>query len=146
MRPGPSLSAMPVRGLLALALAGLLAACSSGGTVATATSTSAVPVSTTPTTDPGEDCRRLAEDAVAYLEAVVAELEGVTADELADRSRWPDALLELESRGEELDGRREDLGCDLGAVQQEVVLRAAELPAEGPLARLLLDLLLGRTG
>jgi len=135
-----------VRRILALVVAGLLAACSSGGTVASTTSTPTVPVSTTPTTDPGEDCRRLAEDAVDYLEEVVSGLEGITAAELADRSRWPDVLLGLEARGEELDRRRADLGCDLGAVQQEVVLRAAELPAEGPLARLLLDLLLGRTG
>lgn len=137
---------MPVRCLASLALAGFLAACSSGGTVASSTSTSTPPVSTTPTTDPGEDCRRLAEDAAAYLEEVVDELEGVTADELADRSRWPAALRDLKERGEELDRRTAELGCDLGAVQQEVVLRAAELSAEGPLARLLLDLLLGRAG
>jgi hypothetical protein len=117
-----------------------------GGALPTTTSSSAPPVSTTPTTDPGADCRRLAEDAVAYLEDVVEELDGITADQLTDRSQWPDALLDIEARGEELDRRTTDLGCDLGAVQQEVVLRAAELQAQGPLGRLLLDLLLGRAG
>jgi hypothetical protein len=105
-----------------------------------------VPVSTTPTTDPGADCRQLAEEAVSYLEDVVAALEGVDAAQLADRTRWPAPLAELEQRGEELDGRAAELGCDPGAVQQEVVLRAASLQAEGPLARFLLDLLLGRVG
>jgi len=31
-------------------------------------------------------------------------------------------------------------------MQQEVILRASELQAQGPVARLLLDLLLGRAG
>lgn len=129
-----------------LALVVLAAGCSGGGAVTTSTSTSTIAISTTPTTDPGEDCRRLAEDTVAYLEEVVSALEGVTADQLADRARWPDALRDLEARGEDLDQRTRDLGCDLGAIQQEVILRAAELTADGPLAGLLLDLLLGRTG
>lgn len=129
-----------------LALLGLLAACSGGGVAPTTAPTSTTPPSTTPTTDPGEDCRLLAEDAVAYLEDVVTQLDGVTADQLTDRAQWPDALLDLEARGEELDRRITDLECDLGAVQQEVILRAAELQGQGPLGRLLLDLLLGRAG
>jgi hypothetical protein len=124
----------------------LLAACSGGGTVPTSAATSTTPVSTTPTTDPGADCRRLAEDAVAYLEEVVAELDRVSASQLADRSQWPEALTGLEAQGEELDRRSDELGCDPGAVQQEVLVRAAALEAEGPVARLLLDLLLGRAG
>jgi hypothetical protein len=135
-----------VRRIATLALVGLLAACSGGGVAPTTPSSSTIPVSTTPTTDPGADCRRLAEDAVAYLEDVVAQLDGITADQLADRAQWPDALLDLEARGEELDRRTADLGCDLGTVQQDVILRAAELQGHGPLGRLLLDLLLGRAG
>lgn len=146
MAPAASKCTAALRGLAAVGLAGMLAACSGGGAVTTSTSTSTIAISTTPTTDPGEDCRRLAEDTVAYLEEVVSELEGVTADQLADLSAWPDELHDLEARGEELDQRARDLACDLGAVQQEAILRAAELTAEGPLARLLLDLLLGRTG
>lgn len=83
---------------------------------------------------------------MAYLEEVVAELDGITPAQLADRAQWPDALADLEVQGEELDRRVGDLGCDLGAVQQEVILRAAELQAQGPVAQLLLDLLLGRAG
>lgn len=136
-----------MRRFFTLALVFLAAACSAGGGELPATSSSSTtPVSTTPTTDPGTDCRRLAEDAVAYLEDVVAELDGITASQLADRAQWPDALVDLEARGEELDRRVADLGCDLGAVQQEVILRASELQAQGPVARLLLDLLLGRAG
>jgi hypothetical protein len=135
-----------VKCLAVPALLLFLAACSSGGMAPITAVTSTTPVSTTPTTDPGADCRRLAEDAVAYLEDVVAELENVTSSQLADRTQWPDALTGLETRGEELDRRGDELGCDPGAVQQEVVLRAAALEAQGPVARLLLDLLLGRAG
>jgi hypothetical protein len=136
-----------VRCFAILALVVLAAGCSGGGGVpSSSTASSMPPPSTTPTTDPGADCRRLAEDTASYLEEVVSELEGVTADQLADRARWPDALRSLEARGEDLDQRTRDLGCDLGAIQQEAILRAAELTADGPLARLLLDLLLGRTG
>lgn len=123
-----------------------LAACSGGGTVPTAPPDSTTPVSTTPTTDPGAECRSLAEDAVAYLEDVLHELGEVTAAQLANRAQWPEALAGLEARGEELDRRSDELGCDPGAVQQEVMLRAAALEAKGPVARLLLDLLLGRAG
>ena len=136
-----------MRRFFTLALVFLAAACSAGGGELPATSTSSTaPVVTTPTTDPGADCREVAEDAVAYLADVVDELAGVTPAQLADRAQWPDTLVDLEARGEELDRRVADLGCDLGAVQQEVILRASELQAQGPVARLLLDLLLGRAG
>lgn len=131
--------------LPALLLAGLLAGCSAGGLPTTTTGVP-VSVSTTPTTDPGDDCRRLAEDAARYLEHALAALDGVTADQLADPSTWPEELLALQAQGEELDRRVEDLGCDLGTIQQEVILRAAELQAASPLGQLLLDLLLGRRG
>jgi len=143
--PAPACSA-PARGLVALALVVLAAGCSGGGVPPSSSSSSSTPVSTTPTTDPGSDCRRLAEGAVAYLEEVVAELDGITPAQLAYRAQWPDALADLQVHGEELDRLIVEFGCDLGAVQQEVILRAAELQAQGPVAQLLLDLLLGRTG
>lgn len=146
MAPGSTVRRPPGRLPFAAALVLLVAACSGGGTVPTIPAVSTTPVSTTPTTDPGADCRRLAEDAVAYLDEVVAELEKVTPAQLADRGQWPEALAGLEARGEELDRRGDELGCDPGAVQQEVLVRAAVLDARGPVARLLLDLLLGRSG
>lgn len=136
-----------MRRLFALALVFLAAACSAGrGEMPITSTSSTAPPVTTPTTDPGADCRQVAEDAVSYLEDAVADLDDVSAAQLADRAQWPESLRELEARGEELDRRVSDLGCDLGAVQQEVVLRAAELSAQGPLGRLLLDLLVGRVG
>jgi len=144
--PCPPFRPLPVRLLIGLVLLLGLAACSGGGTIPTAPPDSTTPVSTTPTTDPGAECRNLAEDAVAYLEDVVDGLGEVTAAQLADRGQWPEALVALEARGEELDRRSDELGCDPGAVQQEVVLRAAALEGKGPVARLLLDLLLGRAG
>jgi len=143
----PPVCSAPVRRIVTLALVVLVAGCSGDGAVSpSSSSSSSTPVSTTPTTDPGADCRRVAEDAVAYLEEVVEELDGITPAQLADRAQWPDALTDLEVRGVELDRRTTELGCDLGAVQQEVILRAAELQAQSPVAQLLLDLLLGRTG
>ncbi len=143
----PPVCSAPVRRIVTLALVVLVAGCSGNGAVSpSSSSSSSTPVSTTPTTDPGADCRRVAEDAVAYLEEVVEGLDGMTPAQLADRAQWPDALTDLEVRGEELDRRTTELGCDLGAVQQEVILRAAELQAQSPVAQLLLDLLLGRTG
>ena len=142
----PPVCSAPVRRIVTLALVALAAGCSGGGVPPSSTASSAPPPSTTPTTDPGADCRRVAEDAGAYLEEVVEELDGITPAQLADRAQWPDALTDLEVRGVELDRRTTELGCDLGAVQQEVILRAAELQAQSPVAQLLLDLLLGRTG
>lgn len=143
----PPVCSAPVRRIVTLALVALVAGCSGDGAVPpSSSSSSSAPVSTTPTTDPGADCRRVAEDAAAYLEEVVEELGGITPDQLTDPAQWPDALTGLEVRGEELDRRATELGCDLGALQQEVILRAAELQAQGPVAQLLLDLLLGRTG
>jgi hypothetical protein len=136
-----------VRRIVPLALILLLAACDGGGepTTTTVPSGSSTVVSTTPTTDPGEDCRRLAEDAYNLLAALVEELGGVTAGQLADRALWPPALGELEGQGQELDRRAAELGCDPGTVQQEVLVRASNLEAQG-LGRLLIDLLLGRSG
>lgn len=123
----------------------LLAACDGGGSTTTlpGPTTTSVPIVTTPTTDPGDDCRRLAEDAYDYLAAVIEELQGVSVEQLEDRAQWPDALVELEAEGEELDRRAAEFGCDPGAVQQEVLVRASALQTSG-LGRLLLDLLLGR--
>lgn len=133
--------------LAPLALVLLLAACDGGGATTTTpgSTTSSAPIVTTPTTDPGEDCRRLAEDAYEYLAAVVDELQGVTVEQLEDRAQWPEALVQFEARGEELDRRAEEFGCDPGAVQQEVLVRASTLQSTG-LGRLLLDLLFGRLG
>ena len=146
MPPVPASCSAAARGLIALSLVVLAAGCSGGGVLPSSSSSSSTPASTTPTTDPGSDCRRLAEGAVAYLEEVVAELGGVAPAQLADRAQWPDALADLQVQGEELDRLIGEFGCDLGAVQQEVILRAAELQAQGPVAQLLLDLLLGRAG
>ncbi len=145
---GAPVSSAAVKRLIPLALVLLLAACDGGGGVPTTgggSTTSTVPIVTTPTTDPGDDCRRLAEDAYEYLTAVVEELQGVTVEQLEDRAQWPEALVEFEAQGEELDRRADEFGCDRGAVQQEVLVRASALQSTG-LGRLLLDLLLGRVG
>ena len=144
---GAPVSSAAVKRLLPLALVLVLAACDGGGTTTTGggPTTSSTIIVTTPTTDPGEDCRRLAEDAYEYLAAVVEELQGVTVEQLDDREQWPQALVDFEAQGEELDRRADEFGCDPGAVQQEVLVRAAALQSTG-LGRLLLDLLLGRVG
>jgi hypothetical protein len=145
---GAPVSSAAVKRLIPLALVVLLAACDGGGgatTTSGGSTTTSAPIVTTPTTDPGEDCRRLAEDAYEYLTAVVDELQGVTVEQLEDRAQWPQALLEFEAQGEELDRRADEFGCDRGAVQQEVLVRASALQSTG-LGRLLLDLLLGRIG
>jgi len=135
-----------VRRIIPLALVVLLAACSGGtGTAGISTSTAATGFSTSSTTDPGEECRRLAEDAYEYLVGVVEELAGVDPEQLSDRAQWPQALLDLEERGEALDRRAAEEGCDRGALQQAVLARASNLQATG-LGMLLLDLLLGRLG
>ena len=134
--------------LALLALTLLLAGCGGSGaatTTATGPTTTSTPIVTTPTTDPGDDCRRVAAEAYDYLAAVIEELQGVTAAQLADRQQWPQALVDFEAQGEELDRRAAEFGCDVGAVQQEVLVRASALQATG-LGRLLLDLLLGRAG
>ena len=117
--------------LALLALVALVAACNGDGgatTTATGPSTTSTPIVTTPTTDPGEDCRRLAADAYEYLASVVEELQGLTVDQLEDRAQWPEALVQFEAQGEELDRRAAEFDCDPGAIQQDVLVRASALP------------------
>jgi hypothetical protein len=126
----------------------LLAACDGGAattTMLTTTTTTSTPIVTVSTTDPGADCRQLAEDAYNYLTAVVSALQGVSPEQLEDRAQWPEALVQFEAQGEELDRRADQFACDRGAIQQDVLVRASALQATG-LGQLLLDLLLGRVG
>jgi hypothetical protein len=134
-----------VRRILPLALFLLVAGCHGGASNPPATSTSFAPITTTPTTDPGEACRQLTDDTYDLLAGVAAELAEITPQQLEDPDQWPQAMLDLEAQGRDLDRRAADLGCDPGAVQQDVLVRASALEATG-LGRLLLDLLLGRRG
>jgi hypothetical protein len=118
-----------------LAVAVALAACDGGETATT------VPGTTT-TIDPEVRCAQLTQDATALLSDAVGILEGISPSQLADRELWPNELVTLEQRGEELESTIVEAGCDVLEIQAAVVEAAAGLEAEGYVARLYLDQLL----
>ena len=124
-----------VKRSVVLVLAVVLSACIGGDTA----TTSAGP---TTTLDPVVHCVQLTQEATDLLVDAVAILEGVAAAQLADRALWPDELLTLEQRGEELESTIFEVGCDVLEIRAAVVAGAAELQAESFVARLYLDHLL----
>jgi hypothetical protein len=126
----------------------LVAACDSDGAEVTVVTSGTTATSTTTTTtiDVAGLCVQLAEDAAAFFEEAVEELDDITYEEFSERSRWPDDLVELQALGEELDSRAGELGCDAGTIQEYVFAEAADLVAEGAVSQLLLELLVPGAG
>ncbi len=125
-----------VKRIVVLLLALALAACESGEAA-----TTTLPGPTT-TIDPEVRCAQLTEDATDLLVDVMSALEGVSPSQLADRASWPDELVTLEQRGEELESMISEAGCDVLEIQAEVIEAAAGLQAESFVARLYLEQLL----
>lgn len=122
-----------------LAVVTVVAACS-GDAEPTTTSAAAFPSSTTTTIDV-EVCDDLAEEAVGWLEDLVAELDGIRYEVLVDRTQWPDGLVRLDEEGGALQAESDAAGCDEGLIRGAVVAAAAGMEADGATARLLLELL-----
>ena len=103
-----------VKRSVVLVLAVTLAACDGGETA----TTNAGP---TTTLDPVVRCVQLTQEATDLLVDAVAILEGVSPAQLADRALWPNELLTLEERGEELEGTIFEVGCDVLEIRAAVV-------------------------
>ncbi len=132
--------------LCAAAFIAVTSACD-GGTVASTTApapTTTTSTSTTTTTvDPSRTCGDVAADAAALLIDIVAELDEVAYSQLTDRASWPPELVDLETRGADLDIQIATLGCDPGTIQLAAVEVLPGMDPEGPMARLLIRILLG---
>jgi hypothetical protein len=130
-----------VKRIAVLSLVLLLSACHSGGVVPT-TGGSGTAATTTSTTEPPRDCLRLAIEAADLLEDMIGALDPMTTAQFEDRSQWSQGLLELEAKGQELDRKEAELGCNRSIIQAAVIDRASGLEARGPVSRFLLGLLL----
>ncbi len=124
-----------VKRTIVLVLAVVLAACDGGETTTT------VPGPTT-TIDPEVRCAQISQDAGEMLIEFVNALENVSPSQLSDRALWPNELVALEQRGEELDQAITEAGCDVLEIQAGIIEQAAELEAENLVARLYLEQLL----
>ena len=88
-----------------------------------------------------DNCDLVGTDAVSFLDALLRTLDDTRLAELRDPEVWSDDLRDLERAGRDLDIRVAALGCDPGAVRQQV-LDEANLAPGGPLSEGLLDVLL----
>jgi hypothetical protein len=123
--------------LMALAL--VAAACSGDGE--SATSTVATSSTTTSTTIDIRVCEDLADDAVAWVEDLVSELEGISYEVMVDRTRWSEDLVRVDEEGGALQAESDAAGCDESLIRGAVVEAASQMDAESATARLLLELL-----
>jgi hypothetical protein len=128
-----------------------VAACSTGGTSPTASSTdpgspgttsgTATTAATTTTADLNRVCGAVASDAADLLGDLLEELEGLTSEQVADPGNWPPELAELQRRGEELDEAAAAAGCDPAAIQGVALAEAAEADPQARIPQILLEVL-----
>jgi hypothetical protein len=112
-----------------------VASCDSGSGGPTTTTSS------TTTTIDNDTCERVGDDTVAFVNALVSQLDGTRLAEFRDRDRWSDDLVDLDRAGRDLDLRVNALGCDPDAIRQQALERSDLIP-EGPLSAGLIDVLL----
>jgi hypothetical protein len=123
-----------------VAAATVAAACSGGGGEEPVTTVSTAPTPTTTTMDE-RACALVARDAVGLVEDLVRALDGVPYEALVDRERWPDDLLRVESRGEDLQRASDEAGCDEALIRGAVVAAVERMDAGSRAGQLLLELL-----
>ena len=117
----------------------LVASCSGGG--GETTPTGATVATTTTTTMDIRVCEDLADDAVRWVEDLVAALEGIAYDDLVDRTRWSEDLVRIDEAGGALQAESDAAGCDEGLIRGAVVAAIPDMDPNGAAARLLLELL-----
>jgi len=122
-----------------MALAFVVTACSGDGE--SDTSTVATTSTSTTTTMDVRVCEDLADDAVAWVEDLVAELEAISYQVLIDRTAWSEDLVRVDEEGGALQAESDAAGCDEGLIRGAVVAAASQMDAESATARLLLELL-----
>ncbi len=113
---------------LALIFAGLLvfAACgdSGGGSDDPADATS---------------CDDLVDSGLVLLQDALDALSELSLEDIATLEDDPEALQDLETRGEALQTRATELGCDESELSASLSERVDELEANGPFAELILE-------
>lgn len=128
------------RALPIITLALALAACSGDGDAETTTTIVRASTTTTTTID-FKLCENLADDAVDWVESLVAELEGISYEVLVDRTLWPESLVRVDEEGGALQAESDAAGCDEGLIRGAVVEAASQMEGDGAAAQLLLDLI-----
>ncbi len=90
--------------------------------------------------DPGDatNCDELVSSGLALFQDVLDAMSGLSLADLASEEE-PAALQDLESRGEELDQRASELGCDEDELSADLLDRIDELDAEGEVAEFFLE-------
>lgn len=119
----------------------VLSACSGSASSTTTTTSVGAAVTSTSTTVDVRVCEDLADRAVAWVERLVGELEGIRYEVLIDRSLWPEGLVQVDAEGAALQAESDAAGCDEALIRGAVVAAAAQMDGQSATARLLLDLL-----
>ena len=135
----PTILAAVKNAIPILALCLVVAACS--GESDAVTSTVGTAATSTTTTMDIRVCEDLADDAVRWVESLVAELEGISYEVLVDRTLWPESLVRVDEEGGALQAESDAAGCDESLIRGAVVQAAEQMTADGAASQLLLDLL-----
>lgn len=140
VRPTPT-NLAAVKRLIPLVVVAVAAASCSGGEAQTTTTVVQTVATTTTTTIDVKVCENLADDAVRWVEDLVAELEGIRFEVLTDRTLWPEGLVRIDEEGSALQAESDAAGCDEALIRGAVVEAAARLESDSAASQLLLDLL-----
>ncbi len=92
--------------------------------------------------DPGsiDDCDDLVGAGLEMLQDVLDELGELSFEDVAALGdEPPEALNDLEARGQELEDRADELGCTDEELSAGLTARVDELEADGPFAELILE-------
>ena len=89
-----------------------------------------------------DSCDGLVDEALDMLQTVLDELSDLNLEDaiaLGESGEEPEALADLEQRGEELEARATALNCSDEEMGAKLADRADELEADGPFAELILE-------
>jgi hypothetical protein len=87
-----------------------------------------------------DDCDGLVGEAIGMLQDVLDALSDLSIEDIAALGDdQPDAITDLEQRGQELEAKSIELDCDEEELSAGVIARVDELEAGGPFAELILE-------
>lgn len=87
-----------------------------------------------------ETCDDLARSALALIQDVLDELDGMSIEDLVELGdQEPEAFANLEAEGQALDTKATELGCGEDELSAYVTSNVDDLDANGPVSELILD-------
>lgn len=87
-----------------------------------------------------DTCEGLVDQGIDLIQDALDEVSGMSLEELAAMGDdLPPGFAELETRGEELERRSDELGCTEAELNRLFTEKADDLEADGPFAELILE-------